>query len=292
MVLAPIGSSQLFDDQGAAGVARAAEQFGTLQFVSSHSEPGFEEVAAAGSGPKVFQLYLLGDEEWMNEHIDRAIEAGYTAFCLTVDTQVPSRRERDWLKRWQIPSISMMKDGLDFGYQAKMTWQTVERYKKRYQLPLVVKGIATAADARRACDLGVDVVYVTNHGGRQLDHGLGGADMLPEIVQAVAGETRIVADGGVLRGTDVVKMVALGADAVGIGRLYCLGMAAGGTAGVVRVLQILRHEIKVSLALLGVCSFAELDGSFVVPAPPAQLRAPETHLSRAFPFLDFEHTRF
>ncbi len=289
VVLAPIGSSQLFHPGGGSAAAAGASDFGTLSFVSSHSEPDFEEVAGSADGPKVFQLYLLGPEEWMNERIERAIAAGYCGFCLTVDTPVLSRRERDWLTNWSIPSGT---EAGDFGYQARMTWDLVERYKTRFDLPLVLKGIATAEDARRACDLGVDVVYVSNHGGRQLDHALGGAEMLPEIVEAVAGRAEVVVDGGVLRGSDVVKLLALGADAVGCGRLYCFGLAAAGAAGVLRTLEILRFEVKTTLALLGVSSPGQLNASHLTHAALAPVRGAEPHISRAFPFLEFSRTRF
>ncbi len=279
VVLPPIGSIQVFDPDGAATVARAAETFGSLQFVSSVARPDLDVVAAASSAPKVYQLYLVGDEAWMNDQIHRAIDAGYAGFCLTVDTQVPSRRERDLLKRWLIPSGSAT---IDFSHQARITWDLVARVKEAHDIPLILKGIATPEDAKLACDHGVDVIYVSNHGGRQLDCQVGTLETLPDIVAAVAGRSTVAFDGGVLRGTDVIKALILGADVVGAGRLYCLGLAAGGAAGVVRVLEILEQEIKTSLALLGVSSLADLDRSYLARDRPTGGGGGEDVLRRAF----------
>jgi glycolate oxidase len=149
-------------------------------------------------------------------------------------------------------------------------------------VPLILKGIATAEDAALACEHGVSAVYVSNHGGRQLDHGRGALDFLPEIVAAVAGRARIIVDGGFCRGSDIVKAVALGADLVGIGRLYCYGLAAAGEDGVARVLELLEAEVFACLGLLGAASFAELDGSYLSPAEPVVT----PHVLSAFPLID------
>jgi glycolate oxidase len=156
------------------------------------------------------------------------------------------------------------------------------RYKAKFDIPLILKGIATTEDAKRAVELGVDCVYVSNHGGRQLDHGLGSIDVLPEIVAAVGGRARIIVDGGIGRGTDVVKAMILGADAVSVGRLYVYGLAAAGAPGIVRLLEILENEITICLALLGVTSFAALDKSYLCPARPVVT----PHVHSAFPHLD------
>ncbi len=289
VLLPPIGSSQLFHHSGGVAAASAAAEFGVASFLSSHSEPDLETVAKAAESPKIFQLYLAGDEGWMNEYVQRVVAAGYVGFCLTADTQVPSRRERDWLKRWSLPSTRLAGD---FGYQAKMSWKTIERFKERFAIPLVLKGVASAADARRACDLGVDVIYVSNHGGRQLDHSLGTASMLPQVVEAVDGRAEVVFDGGILRGTDVVKAMAMGANAVACGRLFVFGMAAAGAAGIVRVLEILEHEVRNTLASLGLTSFAELSPEVLVSVPPLPDPVGESHLTRAFPHFALERPRF
>src|SRR6185312_10931378 len=144
----------------------------------------------------------------------------------------------------------------------------VERLRRKFDIPFILKGIATAEDAKIAVEHGIAAVYVSNHGGRQLDHGKGGMGVLPEIVDAVAGRAEIIVDGGFLRGADIVKAMALGANAVGIGRLQGLAMAAAGEDGVVRMIELLKDEVTRCLGLLGVTSFAELDRSYVEPAAP------------------------
>jgi isopentenyl diphosphate isomerase/L-lactate dehydrogenase-like FMN-dependent dehydrogenase len=153
--------------------------------------------------------------------------------------------------------------------------------KKLWAMPLVLKGIATAEDAKIAVDHGVEVIYVSNHGGRQLDHGRGTIDTLPEIVAAVGGKADIVLDGGILRGTDVLKAVALGARAVTIGKLQGWGLAAGGQAGLVRVLELLEDEIHVAMGLLGVTKVGELNPTYVCPSEPVAL----PHEMSAFPHI-------
>jgi len=286
--LPPIGSVQVFEQGGGGSVARAAETFGSMQFLSSVCTPELEEVAEASSAPKVYQLYLLGDEAWMEERIRRAMAAGYSAFCLTADTQVYSRRERDMLKGFVPGSGRQVSVVDDFVWQARMNWDLVKRIKDQFDIPLVIKGIATAEDAGLACEHGVDVVYVSNHGGRQLDQGQGTMEILPEVVAEVGGRVPVLIDGGFLRGTDVVKAIALGASAVGVGRLQCFGMAAAGAAGVVRALEILEHEIQVCLALSGVADVDALDKSFVCPGPPVA----DAHVTSAFPHLELESWRY
>jgi isopentenyl diphosphate isomerase/L-lactate dehydrogenase-like FMN-dependent dehydrogenase len=281
VLLAPIGSLQALHADGALAAAKAAEAFGVMSVLSSVTEPGLEAVAAGTSHPKMYQLYVRGDLNFVEDYVRRAVDNGYEAFCLTVDTAIYSRRERDIIKRFA-PPARRTRSGMAF--QAGLTWDLVDWVKANCGLPLAIKGIATAEDATRAVEHGVDVVYVSNHGGRQLDHGRGAIDVLPEVVDAVSGRATVVVDGGFLRGTDVVKAIALGADAVGIGRLYGYGMAAAGAAGVERVLEILEIEVRTALGLLGVCSLNELDAGHVCAAPP--VHAPSA-LS-AFPFLDID----
>jgi glycolate oxidase len=247
-------------------------------FISSVTLPSLEESAAAGAGPKVFQLYVRGDDAFIDDYVKRAVDAGYDAFCITVDTAHYSRRERDIAKRFRKP---WRRDTTGMDYQAGLNWGHIERFKVKHKIPLILKGIATLADAERACALGVDVVYVSNHGGRQLDHGRGSAEVLPEIVAAVAGRAKIYVDGGFSRGSDVLKGIALGADLVVIGRLYCYGLAAAGAEGVVRVLEILEDEMQECMGLLGVTNLDSLSRDFVHPAPPVTL--PDVH--SAFPLL-------
>ena len=279
VMVAPIGSIETFTPGGGATAAKAAAEFGIPLMLSSVCNPGLETVASAADGFRIFQLYVRGDDGWVDDHVRRAIDHGYTAFCLTVDTAVYSRRERDLARRFVKP-WRVRATGVD--YQAGLTWDHVKRFKDTHAIPLILKGIATAEDAALACDLGVDGIYVSNHGGRQLDHGRGTTEALPEVVAAVGGRATIIVDGGFLRGTDIVKAVALGAAAVGIGRLACFGLAAAGQAGLVRVLELLEEEIRICLGLLGVERLAQLDRSHLHPATPVAL----PHATSAFPLLD------
>src|SRR5262249_26892667 len=161
---------------------------------SSVSEPGLDKTAeASGEGFKIFQLYVRGDAEWVDDHVGRAIDKGYDAFCLTVDTDSYSRRERDIAKRHQRRRVRV--DARI--YQAQFNWRDAERIKEGFDIPLILKGIATAEDARIALEHGVDCIYVSNHGGRQLDQSVGSIDVLSEVVDAVGGKARIIVDGGI-----------------------------------------------------------------------------------------------
>jgi glycolate oxidase len=240
-----------------------------------------EDTAAAADNPKIFQLYVRGDDAWVDDIVHRAVDSGYVAFCLTVDTASYSRRERDIAKRFVKP---WRQRATGTNYQSALSWDNVKHFKDKHDIPLILKGIATAEDAALACEHGVEVVYVSNHGGRQLDHGRGAMDVLPEVVAAVAGRAEIMIDGSFMRGSDVVKAIASGANAVAIGRLLACGLAAGGQAGVVRVLELLENEIEICLGLLGVQSFGELDGTYLHAAPSVT----PPHATSAFPLLDLD----
>jgi glycolate oxidase len=280
VMLAPIGSIETFVAGGAATAARAAAAFGVPQMLSSVCNPGLEATAQAADALRVFQLYVRGDDAWVDAWVRRAVDHGYRAFCLTVDTAAYSRRERDLARRFVKPWRAAAT-GVE--YQARLSWDQVKRFKDVHPgLPLVLKGIATAEDADLACRHGVEVVYVSNHGGRQLDHGLGSAAVLPDVVRAVGGRAQVWVDGGFVRGTDIVKAIALGATTVGLGRLPCLGLAAAGEAGLIRVLELLEDEVRICLGLLGVTRLADLDPSYLQAAPPVT----SPHVVSAFPLLD------
>ncbi|MHB8576634.1 MAG: alpha-hydroxy acid oxidase [Dehalococcoidia bacterium] len=266
VMLAPIGSLQVFIPAGGAASAQAAAEFGTIHVVSSATAPSLEEIAESSDAAKVFQLYVNGDMQWVKEILQRVKAAGYLSLCLTVDVSMYSRRERPMLSGWTPPT----RAGTGFGpsYLSGLTWETMDAIKEFAGLPFMLKGVATAEDAALAVEHGVDVIWVSNHGGRQLDHGIGTMDMLPEIVAAVAGKADIVVDGGVQRGTDVLKAIALGAKAVAIGKLQGWGLGADGKDGLVRVLELLEHEILVAMGLLGVTSIHQLGPSYVCRAEP------------------------
>lgn len=279
LILAPIGSLQDIVEGGGKAPARAAASFGVMHMLSSVCLPDMEEVAGATGGhPGLYQLYVRGDAAWIDERIDRAIAAGYAAFCFTVDLDAYGRRERDIVARY-IATSRQRLHGEE--YQSRFCWKDIERIRAKYRLPLIVKGIATAEDARIAVDHGIDAIYVSNHGGRQLDHGRGAIDILPEVVAAVDGKAAVLFDGGVMRGADVVKAMALGASAVGIGRLQGLAAGAAGEAGIVRMLEILETEILICLALLGVCGWEELDAGYLCRETPVRAPSP----LGAFPLL-------
>jgi isopentenyl diphosphate isomerase/L-lactate dehydrogenase-like FMN-dependent dehydrogenase len=286
VVLAPVGSLECFHDGAAASVVKAAHRFGVAHMLSSVCEPGLEQVAeAARDATRIFQLYVRGDDAWVDDHVARAIACGYSAFCITIDTAVYSRRERDLAKR-HVVAGRRRASGREF--QAALDWRTVKRLKGKFEIPLALKGIATAEDARIALDHGVDWIYVSNHGGRQLDHGRGSMEVLPEIVEAVAGRAGIIVDGGFARGADVVKAIAAGASLVGLGRMQCYALAAGGEKALVRMLEILEDEVQRCLGLLGVTKFAELDRSYLHAASP--VTAP--HVFSAFPLLRIDDYRY
>lgn len=282
IILAPIGSLQQFHPDGGAGVSQAAGHFGVAHMLSSVCKPGLEKVAeAAPDAARIYQLYVRGNTEWVDDHIDRAIDNGYMGFCFTIDLDYYGRRERDKAKGFI--SVSRQTQAVGEEYQRSFNWDDFKRIRDKYDIPLMLKGIATAEDAEIAVKEGCDVIYVSNHGGRQLDHGRGGIDVLPEVIAAVDGRARVMLDGGIMRGSDVVKAMILGADAVGMGRMQGLAFAAAGVEGVVRMLELLENEVETVLGLLGVKSYAELE-------PTHLFREAETvkspHPLSAFPLLD------
>jgi isopentenyl diphosphate isomerase/L-lactate dehydrogenase-like FMN-dependent dehydrogenase len=286
VVLAPVGSLESFHPLGAQPVVRAVEEFGVAHMLSSVCDPGLEDLAAAAPNAlRLYQLYVRGDAAWVDDHVARAIAHGYAGFCLTVDTAHYSRRERDIAKRFVTAGRRRVQGR---AFQAGLDWATVKRIKQRFNIPLAIKGIATAEDARIALDHGVEWVYVSNHGGRQLDHGRGSMDVLPEVVDTVGGRAKILIDGSFCRGSDIVKAIAAGADLVGIGRMQCFALAAGGQAGVVRLLELLEDEVQRCLGLLGVTKLAELDRSYLHAAAPAN----PPHVVSAFPLLKIDDYRY
>ncbi len=264
VMLAPIGSLQIMTAEGAVAVARAAHEFGTISFVSSVTQPNLEETAAATPHPKIFQLYVQGDMKSVETLLTRVKTAGYQALCLTVDTAYYGRRERQMMDRWLPPSRRLS----GYEHRSAITWKTMVAIKEFAGLPFILKGVATAEDAALAVEHGVSAIYVSNHGGRQLDHNRGTLEMLPEIVEAVAGRAEVILDGGIVRGSDVLKALALGAQAVAIGKLQGWGLGAGGQRGLVRVLEILESEIITSMALLGVTRIDQLKPEYLCKSQP------------------------
>ena len=282
VVLGPIGSMQDFDVEAGAGPTKAAAEFGCLHMLSSVCAPGLEDVAAAAPNhPKIFQLYVRGDANFVDDHVKRAMDNGFIAFAFTVDLDYYSKRERDLAKRYVTTGRRLA--GYNEDHQMRFSWDDVKRVQDKFDIPIILKGIATAEDAQVCVENGIDVVYVSNHGGRQLDHGRGGLDVLPEVVTAVDGKAKVMLDGGIMRGADLVKAMALGADAVGMGRFQGMAIAAGGAPALVRALEILEDEVRAALGMLGVTSYAELDASYL---HPNAIKVREPHVLSCFPLIE------
>ena len=278
IVLAPIGSMQDIIAEGGVAPTRAAARTGIVHMLSSVCAPGMEIIAKAADYPKFFQLYVRGDQQWVDDTLKKALSCGYCALCLTVDRANYGRRERDIAKGH---SPTARKGAAIESFQAALNWNDVDRIRSYADVPLILKGIATAEDAEIALARGIDCIYVSNHGGRQLDHSRGSIAVLPEIVAAVGGRAEIIVDGGIMRGTDVLKAIALGATAVGMGRMQGIALGAGGEGAVVRMIEIIWNEMQNSMALLGVAKLSELSPRYLAPAEPLA----RNWLESAFPLL-------
>jgi 4-hydroxymandelate oxidase len=280
LLVAPFAMQRLLDPDGEAATARAARDAGTLICVSTNTTIAHGEIAAAADGPRWLQLYVLRDRQLTLDHLAEAREFGYAALVLTVDIPRLGRRERDLRLGFEIPANLPLPyvRGADqsraetlhehFRTSSSLTWDDLEWIAAESGLPLVLKGILTHEDAALAVERGVAAVWVSNHGGRQLDGAAAGLDALPEVVAAVDGRCEVYVDGGISRGGDVLKALALGARAAFAGRAVAAGLAVGGEAGVRDVLSILHDEIVLDLALLGCTSVAQITRAHVEPVVP------------------------
>ena len=276
VLLAPMGREETFSAGGAADVDTAAETFGTINFLSTVTQPSLEEVAANSPHPKMFQIYVRGDDDWLRTLVRRVVKANYAGVALTVDLAYYGNRER------VNPTQLAIRREQPRDWQRRVDWDTVKLIQDEIgDIPFMLKGVMTAEDAALAVEHGVQVVYISNHGGRQLDHVLGNIDMLPEIVEAVDGKAEVIIDGGFVRGTDVIKAMAMGAAAVGIGKLQAWALGAGGTGGLVRCLELMEREIQTTMGLIGVTALDQLGPSCITKAMP--VRPP--HEMSAFPHL-------
>lgn len=304
-VLAPTGMSRLFHHAGELAVARAAQTAGTLYSLSSMATASIEDVAEVAAGPKMMQLYVWRDRGLLKDFMSRARNSGYTALCLTVDFPTAGQRERDlrngftvppeirlanvfdtlrrpaWLWNFLVNPRMKLENVSAHGTAAKnlfsvidyttsqfdpsLTWEDMAWMVQEWNGPFAVKGLLSVDDAKRAADLGVSAVVISNHGGRQLDHAPSSISVLPEIADALGDRVEIILDGGVRRGTDVLKALSLGATAVMIGRAYLFGLGAGGQAGVTRALQLLTAEIKRNMMLVGCTSVTALSKKYIRP---------------------------
>ena len=270
VLIAPTAYQRMAHEEGELATARAAGAAGTLMVASTIATSSLEEIAEAATGPLWFQLYVSPERDLCRDLIQRAEAAGYGAICLTVDTPVLGRRERDVRNRFALPPglslrnfegdlARMPRTKLGSGFaaaasrliDATITWDTVGWIRSETKLPVVVKGVIAAADAHLAVEAGVSAIVVSNHGGRQLDGCEPTLRALPNVVEAVAGRVEVLMDGGVRRGTDVLKALGLGARAVLVGRPVLWGLAAGGEAGVRFALEMLRSELVMAMGLAG-----------------------------------------
>jgi glycolate oxidase len=268
VMLAPIGGLHTIHAGGAACPARAAREFGVDFMQSSVTEPAMDVIAAAAAERWLFQLYVFGDFAWIRDYISRTTDLGARGFCVTVDSDHYSRRERNLIRHVDARAGNTGRG--DTKWRQQFDWAVFDKMRAATELPLMLKGIMRPEDAELCVAHGVDVIYISNHGGRQLDHGQGTIDVLAEIRDAAAGKAKIVIDGGFMRGTDILKAVILGADMVGLGKLQAMAVGAAGEAGVYRMLEILEDEIRIDMKLLGVNRLADLDAGFLTPAAPTE----------------------
>jgi 4-hydroxymandelate oxidase len=255
ILIAPLALQRLAHPDGELATARAAAAAGTIMCLSTAATARPAEVAAAAPGaPRWFQVYVFAERSLTEELIAEAVESGFSALALTADTPYLGRRERDLRVDFSIPEqLTVAGDIFAQGFHAGLSWRDLE-WLAGYGLPLVVKGILTSEDAHLACEHGAAAIVVSNHGGRQLDGVPASLDALEEVVAAVDGRAEVLLDGGVRRGTDVLKALALGARAVLIGRAMVWGLTVAGEEGVADVLRLLRDEVELGLALLGCAS--------------------------------------
>jgi L-lactate dehydrogenase (cytochrome) len=307
VMIAPTGASKLFHRAGEPAVARAAEKFGMIYSLSTLGTTTIEDTAAASAGPKLFQLYVFKDRGLTEDFLARCKQQDYKALCLTVDTPLAGNRERDivygmsappkfkwrsafsyachpgWLYRalvrkdLDLVNITSSKAAakIDSGvveyinsqFDRSLTWKDVEWLAAQWDGPLVIKGVQTVEDCRRAANSGATAVMLSNHGGRQLESTPAPIDCIASVADALHDRLEIICDGGIRRGTHVVKALALGANACSIGRGYLFPLAAGGQAGVERALNLLRSEVERTMALLGCDAVNKLDKSYVRHRP-------------------------
>ena len=277
VMLAPVAALGLYDPGDALAAAKAATRGGTSAFCAMLTGSPWEEVASTAPGRHFFQIYPMGDRTWMRDIAARTEQAGFAGICVTVDSPVIGRRDRSIESGfgWAVQAEgthSLTRHGFDYAYRATFTRPDLAWLCAHTDLPVIVKGIMTPEDALEAVDCGVAAVYVSNHGGRMVDQALSTIEVLAEVVEAVRSRAEVAVDSGFTRGAEVCKALALGARAVGIGRLQCWGLAAGGAPALERALVILEHEISSTMADIGCASVADITPGHVrwsIPAPPA-----------------------
>ncbi len=281
ILLAPTAAHKLTHAEGELATARGAGATGAAMVLSSFSTVSLEEVSAVAKTPLWFQLYAQTDHGFTRDLVQRAEAGGYRALCLTVDTPVTGARNRETRADVKLPPLPNLKglklggsaDGMRTGsleifssvLDAALSWKDIEWLRSFTKIPLLVKGVLNPEDADRAVKSGVAGIMVSNHGGRNLDTVPATIDALPQVADKVAGRVPVFVDGGIRRGTDVLKALAFGASAVLIGRPYIYGLGAAGEAGVTKVLNILQREFQMAMVLTGRTSIAAIDRSVIWP---------------------------
>ncbi len=269
ILIAPSAYQCMAHSEGECATARGAGAVNTLMVASTVATRSLEEIAEAATGPLWFQLYMYDERDAAVMLVRRAQAAGYRALVVTVDTPHVSKRERDIRNNFHIPPPPLVaanftgKYATETGMHAAVTWDVIPWLRSLTSLPILLKGILTTEDALLAVEHGVEGIIVSNHGGRQLDGAIASVEALPEIVEAVAGRCEVYVDGGIRRGSDVLKALALGARAVLVGRPILWGLAVDGQAGVERVLKLLHGELEMAMALSGKPTLASIDRSLV-----------------------------
>ena len=278
IAVAPTGTQGLIHPEGEVATAKGAGAAGALMVVSTSSSVPIDKIGAAATGPLWFQLYTGPEEESTWERVERALGAGCRAVCVTVDAPYSAPRERDQRNRLvrTLPESSNTRRrtredekpeptpyNLPMRFQAKLNWTFLDKLCSHFKVPVLVKGILTPEDALLALRHGAQGVVVSNHGGRYLDGDPSTIEVLPEIIQAVGGKAPVLVDSGFRRGTDVLKALAIGAKAVLVGRPPLWGLGGFGAAGVQRVLEILRNELAMAMALAGRANIASIDRSVI-----------------------------
>ena len=287
LLIAPMAFQCLADPEGEIATALAAELAGVGMVLSTLATKSLEEVATVANGLQWFQLYIHKDQGLTQALVQRAYTAGYKAICLTVDAPMLGKRERDQRNEFTLPpglhpaNLTNIS-GLDipqatgesglltyFSQQINpaVTWKDLEWLQSLSPLPLVVKGILRADDAVRAVEYGAQAIVVSNHGGRQLDGAIASLDALPDIIAAVDGKAEVLLDGGIRRGTDILKALAYGAKAVLIGRPVLWGLAVAGKIGVSHIISLIQDELNLAMALSGCASLGDIDSSLVSQLP-------------------------
>lgn len=303
VILSPTAMTKLFHHQGETAVALAAKKSGTIYSLSSMSTTSIEDIAKVSDAAKWFQIYVWRDRALLKEFIQRCKDSGYKALCLTVDLPTHGNREKDlkngltipprptpkvlidtlrhpvWLYHYltsdamRLANVNedtkgdhakfVLKDYIDSQLDPSVNWDDAQWMIEQWDGPFIIKGIMNVEDAKRAAAIGASAIVISNHGGRQLDHAPGTLDLLPEIVDAVGDKLEVLIDGGIRRGTDVLKALALGAKACLIGRPYLYGLGAGGTEGVSRVLELLHEELERDMKLTGCRNIDEITSELI-----------------------------